>query len=73
MCKDLGKFAVNRPFWRKRCSLPVNRVQRSEPYIEQSAVNNQSQVYHRCGQPRRFLPVNRKVQNQYIHLLGLEL
>ena len=45
MCKDLGKFAVNRPFWRKPCSLPVNRVQRSEPYIEQSAVNSQSQLY----------------------------
>ena len=56
MCKDLGKIAVNRPFWRKPCSLPVNRVQRSEPYIEQSAVNSQSQVRSTA----LFLPVNRK-------------
>lgn len=69
MCKDLGKIAVNRPFWRKPCSLPVSRVQRSEPCIEQSAVSRWSQVRSTA----LFLPVNRKVQTQYIHLLGLEL
>ena len=69
MCKDLGKIAVNRPFWRKPCSLPVNRVQRSEPYIEQSAVNSQSQVRSTA----LFLPANRKVQTEYMHVFGLEL